>query len=102
MAKFQVSCLALVSSLPNNAGPVPPASSKSARTIAIEPGGPGGSGTPYLWREAEEITIRLSNGTFDVLGWDPRCLNASLPAVAYYPYDADRDRWSLLARQYLA
>ncbi|KAI1810093.1 Alpha/Beta hydrolase protein [Poronia punctata] len=72
----------------------------SERTIVIEPGGPGGSGTSYVWRAAEEITNRLSDGKYDVLGWDPRGVNASLPAVACYPYNADRDRWSLLTGQY--
>ncbi|RYP70981.1 hypothetical protein DL771_005076 [Monosporascus sp. 5C6A] len=75
--------------------------SKSRRTIVIEPGGPGGSGTSFTWRQAEAITKRLSDGEFDVLGWDPRGVNASLPAASCYPYNADRDRWSLLTHQYL-
>jgi pimeloyl-ACP methyl ester carboxylesterase len=45
------------------------------------------------------VTKRLNNGTFDVLGWDPRGVNASLPAVSCFTYNADRDRWSLLATQ---
>lgn len=72
----------------------------SKRTIVIEPGGPGGSGTSYVWRAAELITKRLSDGQFDVLGWDPRGVNASLPAMSCFPYNADRDRWSMLAGQY--
>ena len=35
-----------------------------------------------------------------MLGWDPRGVNASLPAVSCFPYNADRDRWSLLTGQY--
>jgi pimeloyl-ACP methyl ester carboxylesterase len=46
------------------------------------------------------VTKRLSDGKFDVLGWDPRGVNASLPAVSCFPYNADRDRWSLLAAQF--
>jgi len=72
------------------------AGKKSARTIVIEPGGPGGSGTSYAWRAAQNVTQRFSDGQFDVLGWDPRGVNASLPAVACFPYDSSRDRWSLL------
>jgi len=101
VAKYQVSGLARHSSQPRNNGP-PPAGGKSERTIVIEPGGPGGSGTSFVWRAAEEVTNRLSNGTYDVLGWDPRGVNVSLPAVACYPYDADRDRWSLLSGRYRA
>ncbi|KAI2636240.1 Alpha/Beta hydrolase protein [Hypomontagnella submonticulosa] len=76
------------------------AESKSERTIVIEPGGPGGSGTSYTWRAAEAVTKRLSDGNFDVLGWDPRGVNATLPAISCFPYDADRDRWSMLTGQY--
>ncbi|TID17824.1 Alpha/Beta hydrolase protein [Venturia nashicola] len=76
------------------------AGEKSERTIVIEPGGPGGSGTSYAFRAAEDISTRLSGGKYDVLGWDPRGVNASLPAVSCFPYNADRDRWSLLAGQY--
>lgn len=73
---------------------------KSDRTIVIEPGGPGGSGTSYAFRAAEEVTQRLSNGKYDVLGWDPRGVNASQPAISCFPFDADRDRWSLLTGRY--
>ncbi|KAF2424481.1 alpha/beta-hydrolase [Tothia fuscella] len=94
VTKFQVSGFARVDEESDSPGV------KSERTIVIEPGGPGGSGTSYTWRAAEEISKRLSDGEYDVLGWDPRGVNISLPAVACFPYDADRDRWSLLAGQY--
>ena len=97
VTKLQVSGLARVD---DDIGLAAAAGSKSERTIVIEPGGPGGSGTSFAWRAAEEITKRFSNGTFDVLGWDPRGVNTSLPAIACFPYDADRDRWSLLTGQY--
>ncbi|KAI8952832.1 alpha/beta-hydrolase [Xylaria longipes] len=99
VTKFQVSGLARTDSYVND-GANPRPGSKSKRTIVIEPGGPGGSGTFYAWRVAENVTERLSDGQFDVLGWDPRGVNASLPAVACYPSSAHRDRWSLLAGQY--
>ncbi|KAH7001416.1 Alpha/Beta hydrolase protein [Ilyonectria destructans] len=78
----------------------PNAGRGSRRTIVIEPGGPGGSGTSYVWRAAELVTKRFSDGQFDVLGWDPRGVNASLPAMSCFPYNAHRDRWSMLANQY--
>lgn len=73
---------------------------KSERTLVIEPGGPGGSGTSMAWSRAELLSKRFTDSQFDVLGWDPRGVNASLPAISCFPYDADRDRWSLRARQY--
>jgi pimeloyl-ACP methyl ester carboxylesterase len=97
VTKFQVSGLSRAGARHSSSKP---AGAKSARTLVIEPGGPGGSGTAYAWRAAELVTRRLSGGRYDVLGWDPRGVNASLPAVACFPYDADRDRWSRLAGQY--
>lgn len=94
ITKFQVSGLAHVGHQS-----APSAGHKSARTIVIEPGGPGGSGTSYAFRAAEKVTQRLSDGQFDVLGWDPRGVNMSQPALSCVPYDADRDRWSLLTSQ---
>ncbi|KAK8073936.1 hypothetical protein PG994_004835 [Apiospora phragmitis] len=75
---------------------------KTERTIVVNPGGPGGSGTEYTWRAAEDITERLSGGRYDVLGWDPRGVNTSQPAVACFPHDADRDRWTLATQKYRA
>ncbi|KAI6087254.1 Alpha/Beta hydrolase protein [Hypoxylon rubiginosum] len=98
VTKYQVSGLARGPVLNNAASPS--AGSKSERTIVIEPGGPGGSGTSYVWRAAEAITQRLSDSKFDVLGWDPRGVNTTSPAIACFPYDADRDRWFMLTGQY--
>ncbi|ORY67572.1 Alpha/Beta hydrolase protein [Pseudomassariella vexata] len=92
--KFQVSGLARQDS-PNSV-----AGKKSERTIVLEPGGPGESGTATIWRSAEMFTNRFSDGKFDVLGFDPRGVNISLPAVSCFPYNADRDRWSMLTRQF--
>jgi pimeloyl-ACP methyl ester carboxylesterase len=99
VTKFQVSGLARVGE-GSRAATDPPRGKKSERTLIIEPGGPGGSGTSMAFNAAETVTNRLSDGKFDVLGWDPRGVNASLPAISCYPHDADRDRWSLLTGQY--
>lgn len=76
------------------------AGSKSERTLVVEPGGPGGSGTNLVWRAAEDFTQRFSDGQMDVLGWDPRGVNTSLPSISCFPHDADRDRWAMLTSQY--
>jgi len=98
VAKFQVSGLARIES--RGVRISPSAGRKSERTIIVEPGGPGESGTSYVWQAAEEVSERFSNGRFDVFGWDPRGVNISLPAVACFPYNLYRDHWSLLRRQY--
>nr|WNZ75840.1 hypothetical protein [Trichoderma harzianum] len=95
VTKYQVSGLA-----PVHGRSKPTTGHKSERTIVVEPGGPGGSGTSLVWRSAEIFTERLSGGAFDVLGWDPRGVNTTLPALSCFPFDADRDHWSLLAGQY--
>jgi hypothetical protein len=76
------------------------ADQKSSCTLNIEPGGLGWSGTDYVWEATQEVTKRFSNGQFDVLGWDPRGVNISLPTMACYPEDTLRDRWTLLTRQH--
>ncbi|KAK2067079.1 hypothetical protein P8C59_000844 [Phyllachora maydis] len=78
------------------------AGTKSERTIVINPGGPGGSGTAYAWSSAVDITRRLSGGAFDVLAFDPRGVNATQPKLACFPHNSDRDRWELLVGQHRA
>ncbi|KAJ5725943.1 uncharacterized protein N7483_007300 [Penicillium malachiteum] len=73
---------------------------KTERTIIIQPGGPGNSGTLVARRDAEEFTNRFSDGELDVLGWDPRGVNISQPSLSCFPHDAIRDRWTLLTNQY--
>ncbi|KAI2787574.1 hypothetical protein POX_f07945 [Penicillium oxalicum] len=104
VTKYQVAGLPLKNSSSNSSDRVATgdstASYKSARTLIIEPGGPGGSGTFFVWETAEEMTNRFSDGQYDVLGWDPRGVNSSLPAASCYPENLHRDRWSLLTMQY--
>ncbi|KAJ5909217.1 Peptidase S33 tripeptidyl aminopeptidase-like C-terminal [Penicillium taxi] len=73
---------------------------KSDRTIILQPGSLGGSGTSFLWETAEERTNRFSNGLFDVLGWDPRGVNLSLPSTTCFPRNKIRYRWSLISLFY--
>ncbi|KAI1170614.1 Alpha/Beta hydrolase protein [Nemania sp. FL0916] len=98
ITKFQVSGLARDDSPRNHGSTL--AGTKSERTIVIEPGGPGDSGTRQVWTDAEKVTTRFSDGRFDVLGWDPRGVNTSLPTAACFPHNIGRDHWSLLTRQY--
>lgn len=71
----------------------------SERTIVYNPGGPGGSGATSALTGGQDYSERLSNHTFDFLGFDPRGVNGSLPSISCYPYNADRDRWSQLTDQ---
>ncbi|KAK4032488.1 Alpha/Beta hydrolase protein [Parachaetomium inaequale] len=101
VTKFEVAGLELSSNTPSQSQVSwEPPRHKAPRTIVLEPGGPGGSGTRWARQAAEAISRRLSDGQYDVLGWDPRGVNTSQPAVACYPHDALRGRWRLLPRQY--
>ena len=111
---------------------------KSNRTLIINPGtrfgmlyrsvihnvqsctgGPGGSGTSFVWKKGEFFSRDYTDGQFDVLGWDPRgkirtlkfCptlkpltfwsgVNLSDPSISCFPHDAYRDRWHLLSHQW--
>ncbi|KAK1826223.1 Alpha/Beta hydrolase protein [Podospora conica] len=72
---------------------------KTLRTIVVNPGGPGGSGTNFALSSGEAISRLYSDGQFDVLGWDPRGLSKSQPAVSCLASDAKRDRWQLFTAQ---
>lgn len=100
VTKYQVSGLAQRGPKRPHEKPRHGAGTKSERTIVIEPGGPGGSGTSMAWRASEDVSKRFSDGKYDVLGWDPRGVNASLPAISCFPYDVDRDHWSMRMSQY--
>ncbi|KAG8406753.1 hypothetical protein J3458_021084 [Metarhizium acridum] len=67
---------------------------KSARTIVVNPGGPGGSGVGMVFGGGSTLSEEMSNGLFDVLGFDPRGVGLSQPALDCYPA-ALQDRWSL-------
>ncbi|KAL9936296.1 hypothetical protein V8E36_005138 [Tilletia maclaganii] len=73
---------------------------KSRRTIVVEPGGPGGSGTSYVWRAGETMSKNYTDRTFDVLGFDPRGVNMSTPHWSCYSHDAYRDRWATIVGQF--
>jgi pimeloyl-ACP methyl ester carboxylesterase len=49
-------------------------------TLFVNPGGPGGSGVGFL-RDAPPIARRLVGRRFDLVGFDPRGVGASRPAI---------------------
>ncbi|PWN44013.1 hypothetical protein IE81DRAFT_321666 [Ceraceosorus guamensis] len=64
---------------------------KSERTVVVNPGGPGGSGTSYAFRAGVTISANYTP-SYDVLGFDPRGVNLSTPAASCYNHSAIRDR----------
>ncbi|KAH8919279.1 alpha/beta-hydrolase [Atractiella rhizophila] len=56
-------------------------------TLFINPGGPGGSGHAAVARLGPSISI-ITEGQYDILGWDPRGVNLTTPAVNCFQDEA--------------
>ncbi|TBU44969.1 alpha/beta-hydrolase [Dichomitus squalens] len=61
-------------------------------TVLINPGGPGGSGTDLLARAGKNISTIVGD-SFDVLGFDPRGVGASIPTLNCFSSKGQRDIW---------
>lgn len=72
----------------------------SNRTVVVHPGGPGGPGAQWVLSDGQELSQKFSDGTLDVLGWDPRGVKNSQPWISCFPYEADRDRWRVLTSRF--
>ncbi|KAH7030781.1 Alpha/Beta hydrolase protein [Microdochium trichocladiopsis] len=60
-----------------------------ARNLLLNPGGPGGSGIEFLFRKGEQLR-EVVGDDFHLLSFDPRGVNASIPAAHCYP-DAETE-----------
>ena len=59
-------------------------------TIIFNPGGPGGSGTASTWRIGP-LLDEILKGQYDVVGFDPRGINMTLPRVdCFHPVSSRR------------
>ena len=69
-----------------------PATSTTGRigSVVINPGGPGGSGVEYAGYMGADGIGKELNGEFDIVGFDPRGVGASVPAVRCQT-DAERE-----------
>lgn len=64
-------------------------SSTDRKTILLNPGGPGGSGINFLWRGGAAIN-KMVGDDFDLLSFDPRGVNGSIPIASCYPTPEQR------------
>ncbi|OTB07251.1 hypothetical protein M426DRAFT_71891 [Hypoxylon sp. CI-4A] len=62
----------------------------ATKNLFLNPGGPGTSGTEFLYRAGEQLRTIVGEG-FHLLSFDPRGVNASRPQATCYP-DADTRR----------
>ncbi|KAK0624930.1 Alpha/Beta hydrolase protein [Bombardia bombarda] len=56
----------------------------ATRSILLNPGGPGGSGSNFLYRKGAQLNTIIGEG-FHLLSFDPRGINESRPAASCYP-----------------
>ncbi|CZR59458.1 uncharacterized protein PAC_09350 [Phialocephala subalpina] len=64
-------------------------SATGGKTILLNPGGPGGSGVNFLWRGGENLNKIIGEG-FNLLSFDPRGVNGSIPQAFCYPTPEQR------------
>ncbi|KAG9124405.1 hypothetical protein FRC07_011734 [Ceratobasidium sp. 392] len=68
------------------------ARNKTARlgSLFVNPGGPGNSGLEFLYRAGSELADLLDN-RYDIVSWDPRGVNETIPALECYASQTDQD-----------
>ncbi|KAL3419804.1 hypothetical protein PVAG01_08302 [Phlyctema vagabunda] len=64
-------------------------SATGGKTILLNPGGPGGSGVNFLYRGGEMLNRVIGEG-FNLLSFDPRGVNGSVPQASCYASSAQR------------
>ncbi|ORY25454.1 hypothetical protein BCR39DRAFT_544153 [Naematelia encephala] len=67
-------------------------SQKRLGTIFINPGGPGSSGSRYIWATAKAHNV-LTGGDYDIVGWDPRGVNMSTPRATCFSNALEEAEW---------
>ncbi|WP_019204170.1 alpha/beta hydrolase [Tsukamurella sp. 1534] len=74
------------------------ATGKRQGSLLMNPGGPGGSGVQQVAAKTTELGNLAVAQSFDLVGWDPRGVGASSPAVkCYSDQQRDENRKSTLA-----
>jgi pimeloyl-ACP methyl ester carboxylesterase len=56
----------------------------ATQNLLLNPGGPGGSGTEFVFRRGKQLSEIVGEG-FHLLSFDPRGINASRPLASCFP-----------------
>lgn len=56
----------------------------ATQNLLVNPGGPGGSGTEFIFRRGKQLSEIVGDG-FHILSFDPRGINASTPMASCFP-----------------
>jgi pimeloyl-ACP methyl ester carboxylesterase len=81
--------------------------SRYGGAILINPGGPGGSGVGLVIKQGKSVQTVVDSGNFsttatenagllfDIIGFDPRGINNTTPAISCFPDDGARQFWAV-------
>ncbi|KAK4099092.1 alpha/beta-hydrolase [Parathielavia hyrcaniae] len=76
-----------------------PNTTQATRNLLLNPGGPGASGTEFVYRRGAQLAAIVGDG-FHLVGFDPRGVNQSTPQATCYPTtEARRELSSVRDRQ---
>ncbi|KAF8329515.1 uncharacterized protein EI90DRAFT_1407203 [Cantharellus anzutake] len=67
---------------------------KRMGSVFVNPGGPGGSGLSFLYRAGPQLSQML-DGAYDIVSWDPRGVNGSLPNALCHTSKQAQDIYNL-------
>ena len=70
-----------------------------AKNLLINPGGPGGSGTEFIYRRGKQLSTIVGPG-YHILSFDPRGVNGSIPVASCYPDQESRNQLSFMKNDY--
>lgn len=62
--------------------------------VLINPGGPGGSGTNLVARAGESLSLVIGP-QYDIVGFDPRGIGATVPSAQCFDSDSQFQIWNL-------
>ncbi|KAL8825225.1 MAG: hypothetical protein Q9170_007875 [Blastenia crenularia] len=57
--------------------------------LFVNPGGPGDSGTDFLFKNADNLAQLVGSG-YDIVSWDPRGVGSTLPALSCFENEGAR------------
>ncbi|CAL3967424.1 unnamed protein product [Diplocarpon coronariae] len=64
-------------------------SSERLGSMLVNPGGPGGAGATFVKAGAGAAISAITDGRYDIIGWDPRGVGQSTPKLQCFPNAGD-------------
>lgn len=68
---------------------------KRVGSLLVNPGGPGGSGNNFVYGKTGKAIKVITEGKFDIIGFDPRGINMTTPRMKDFETAYERALWEL-------